>query len=125
MDTRSKINTGLFDECCLEFSDEKDKKHPNFHFLINYLKKNAENEMVEHDFLLQNWAIIVFGILAFLSHNKFSHWIKKEHFNSILLIYLTCDFVVPENCTLLFWFSQSYFFLNDQVFWEESFASHI
>ena len=34
---------------CLEFSNEKNKKHPSFHFLINYFEKRTENEMVEHN----------------------------------------------------------------------------
>lgn len=34
---------------CLEFSNEKNKKHPSFHFLINYFKKHTVNEMDEHD----------------------------------------------------------------------------
>lgn len=89
----------------LEFSNEKNKKHPSFHFSSS-IKNTIENEMVDHDFfLLQHWAIIVFGILALLSHNQFSYLTNKECFNYVSLIYLTCDFCTPGKVN----FPQSYF----------------
>lgn len=94
MDTGRKINIGLFDECLLEIFKWKEQKHPRLHLFSHqlFLKKYSGNETAEHDVFIAKLNCYCFQILALLSHNEFSHGIKKECFNLILLIYLTCDF---------------------------------
>lgn len=61
-------------------------------------------------FLLQNWTVIVFQILALLSHNEFLHRIKKRVLQSNLIDLFNMIFVVVENCILVLWFSQLFNF---------------
>lgn len=110
MNTGNKINRALFDECLLGIFDWKEeKKNPSFHFLINYLKNCREWDGWTWAFLLQNWANIVFGILVFLSHNEFSHWMKKEHSNFIDLFSMW--FLYSPKSEFIFWYP-NLIFLN-------------
>lgn len=80
---------------CLEFSNEKNKKHPSFHFLISHFRKHTDNEMVEHDSLYYKTKPLLFLEYQF-SFLIMSFHTELKRNASISLIYLTCDFCSPR-----------------------------